>query len=137
MQGAADQTVACVCTDSRLLQPGDLFFALRGERFDGHAFLAEAARKGAAAVVAERTAMPEKMSGCGVVAVMRGSEGAPRRAVNIPWVRADKQYRVSGVFSGKEYGLFSGRRLQEPGLMVELPAYGQDLLEIAVGVGPR
>jgi len=80
VQGAADQTVACVCTDSRLLQPGDLFFALRGERFDGHAYLAEAAGKGAAAVVAERTAMPEKMSGCGVVAVENSRQALGRFA---------------------------------------------------------
>lgn len=38
-------------TDTRSLQPGALFFALRGERFDGHAFLAEAAARGAAGAV--------------------------------------------------------------------------------------
>ena len=73
------------------------------------------------------------VDGCGVIVVMRGSEGEPRRAVNIPWVRDGKQYRVSGVFSGKQYGLFSGRQLKNTGLMVALPAYGQDLLELAPG----
>lgn len=42
-----------VTTDTRALQPGDTFLALRGERFDGHAFAAEAAAKGAAAFVVE------------------------------------------------------------------------------------
>jgi UDP-N-acetylmuramoyl-tripeptide--D-alanyl-D-alanine ligase len=43
-----------VSTDSRTTAAGDLFVALRGERFDGHRFLAEAARRGAvAAVVAD------------------------------------------------------------------------------------
>ncbi len=42
-----------VTTDTRALQPGDTFLALRGERFDGHAFVAEAAAKGAAAFVVE------------------------------------------------------------------------------------
>lgn len=37
-----------VCTDTRTLQPGDTFLALRGERFDGHDFTAEAVRRGAA-----------------------------------------------------------------------------------------
>ena len=47
-----------VVTDTRSLRPGDLFVALRGERFDGHAFVAEALARGAvAAMVAEaRTA---------------------------------------------------------------------------------
>ena len=41
--------------DSRLIQPGDLFFALSGNRVDGHAFLREVAKKGAvAAVVSKR-----------------------------------------------------------------------------------
>jgi UDP-N-acetylmuramoyl-tripeptide--D-alanyl-D-alanine ligase len=35
--------------------PGDLFFALAGEKFDGHDFLADVAKKGAAAVVVSRS----------------------------------------------------------------------------------
>src|SRR5581483_9655243 len=42
-----------VVTDTRALQPGDTFLALRGERFDGHAYVAEALSKGASAVVVE------------------------------------------------------------------------------------
>jgi len=40
-----------VCTDTRSLEPGDLFVALTGENFDGAAFAAEAAAKGAAGLV--------------------------------------------------------------------------------------
>ena len=36
-----------VSTDTRTLEKEDLFFALRGERFDGHHFLKEAFEKGA------------------------------------------------------------------------------------------
>jgi UDP-N-acetylmuramoyl-tripeptide--D-alanyl-D-alanine ligase len=46
--------IASVCSDSRQVRPGCLFVALRGERFDGHAFVAEAARLGAAAALVER-----------------------------------------------------------------------------------
>jgi UDP-N-acetylmuramoyl-tripeptide--D-alanyl-D-alanine ligase len=42
-----------VHTDSRSLQAGDLFVALRGERFDGNAFMAQAKAQGAVAVVCE------------------------------------------------------------------------------------
>ncbi len=49
---------AVVCTsvsiDSRSLEPGALFFAIRGPRFDGHEFLAAAAARGALAAVVDR-----------------------------------------------------------------------------------
>jgi len=40
--------------DTRRLEKGDLFFAIQGANFDGHEYIEEAAKKGAAAVVAER-----------------------------------------------------------------------------------
>ncbi|MCL5968862.1 MAG: Mur ligase family protein [Betaproteobacteria bacterium] len=52
--GAVTQPVLRVHTDSRTLRPGDLFVALRGERFDGHDWLAQARAAGAVAAVAER-----------------------------------------------------------------------------------
>jgi UDP-N-acetylmuramoyl-tripeptide--D-alanyl-D-alanine ligase len=52
--------------DTRTLAPGDLFFAIRGERFDAHDFLATAFERGAvAAVVAKErvTEISEKVPG--------------------------------------------------------------------------
>lgn len=43
-----------VSTDSRTLRPGDLFVPLRGPRADGHDFIAEAFRRGAAASLCAR-----------------------------------------------------------------------------------
>ncbi len=40
-----------VTTDSRDVRPGDLFFALRGERFDGHDFVGQVLAQGAVAAV--------------------------------------------------------------------------------------
>ena len=40
-----------VATDSRAVNAGDLFVALKGERFDGHAYVEEAARRGASAAL--------------------------------------------------------------------------------------
>jgi UDP-N-acetylmuramoyl-tripeptide--D-alanyl-D-alanine ligase len=45
--------IARVHTDTRSLQPGDLFVALRGERFDAHDFLPQARAQGAVAALAE------------------------------------------------------------------------------------
>jgi UDP-N-acetylmuramoyl-tripeptide--D-alanyl-D-alanine ligase len=50
----ADAGFDGVSTDSRTLERGQLFFALRGERFDGHAYAAAAAARGAAGLVVER-----------------------------------------------------------------------------------
>ncbi len=43
-----------VCTDSRAVRPGQVFVALSGERFDGHAFLKQASAAGAGVVIVER-----------------------------------------------------------------------------------
>jgi len=40
--------------DSRVVREGDLFFALRGEREDGHDFVAQAIEMGAFGAVVER-----------------------------------------------------------------------------------
>ena len=50
--GDGTVAVARVHTDSRTLQPGDLFVALKGERFDAHNFLAQARAVGAVAAIA-------------------------------------------------------------------------------------
>lgn len=51
---AAEVRVRTVCTDSRDLRAGDLFVAVRGDRFDGHDFVGEAIRRGAVAAVVDR-----------------------------------------------------------------------------------
>lgn len=51
----ADALFTGVSTDSRGIRAGDLFVALRGERFDGHDFLSSAAAAKAAAAMVERS----------------------------------------------------------------------------------
>lgn len=45
------RAVRSICTDTRQVQPGDLFVALKGDTFDAHEFLQQAVAKGAIAVV--------------------------------------------------------------------------------------
>jgi len=60
--GSVTTAISRVHSDTRSVAPGDLFVALRGERFDAHAYLADAKAAGAVAALAERgleeTALP-------------------------------------------------------------------------------
>ncbi|GAC1440410.1 MAG: UDP-N-acetylmuramoyl-tripeptide--D-alanyl-D-alanine ligase [Mycobacteriales bacterium] len=53
-EAPAGSVTGQVRIDSRAVQPGDLFVALRGERSDGHDFAERAVAAGAAAVLVER-----------------------------------------------------------------------------------
>ena len=67
-----------VATDTRTLAPGDLFVALKGERFDGHDFVDAARERGAAAALValdradalpgNRIAVPDPLAALGVLA---------------------------------------------------------------------
>jgi len=53
-----------VSTDSRTIRHGELFFALKGPRFDGHNFVADAFREGAvAAIVSRPVELPADLAG--------------------------------------------------------------------------
>lgn len=54
LRGDQDIIVNRVSTDTRQIRPGDLFFALRGERYDAHDFLDRAVAAGAAGLVVSR-----------------------------------------------------------------------------------
>ncbi|MEO0142641.1 MAG: UDP-N-acetylmuramoyl-tripeptide--D-alanyl-D-alanine ligase [candidate division WOR-3 bacterium] len=49
------ELVRRVCVDSRQVKPGDLFFALKGEKTDGHLFVNEALKRGAVGVVVQKS----------------------------------------------------------------------------------
>ncbi|MBM7855935.1 UDP-N-acetylmuramoyl-tripeptide--D-alanyl-D-alanine ligase [Desulfohalotomaculum tongense] len=51
IQGDPQQLIENVCTDTRKLQRGDLFFALVGEKHDGHHYARQAAESGAGGLV--------------------------------------------------------------------------------------
>ena len=54
--GAGDVSFDAVERDSRHIQPGDLFVAMRGTDHDGLEFIDQAIERGCAAIVADRSA---------------------------------------------------------------------------------
>ncbi|MDD2918908.1 UDP-N-acetylmuramoyl-tripeptide--D-alanyl-D-alanine ligase [Rhodoferax sp.] len=62
----SDVTIQRVHTDTRTLAPGDLFVALRGERFDGSDFLADARARGAVAAICQGVGAAEKLNQAGL-----------------------------------------------------------------------
>src|SRR5436305_5634101 len=54
LDGPGNIKVRGYSIDTRTLKTGELFFAIKGPRFDGHQFIEQALQKGAAAVVAEQ-----------------------------------------------------------------------------------
>ena len=71
-----DAPLAGVSTDSRSVTPGSLFVALRGERFDGHAFVAKALASGAAAAMVAHAEAPAQKESHAEFAESAESSGA-------------------------------------------------------------
>ena len=67
--GSPELEIKNVCTDSRAAKPGDVFFAIKGEKFDGHEFVEQVAAKDVAAVVVERAKLSAKLPKCAVLVV--------------------------------------------------------------------
>src|SRR5438132_13989328 len=55
LEGSGSVRVRGYSIDSRTLNAGELFFAIKGPRFDGHRFLQQVAEKKAAAAVVEQS----------------------------------------------------------------------------------
>ena len=64
--GVAETAIEGFSIDSRSLSPGDLFVAIRGDRFDGHAFVADALGRGACGAVVSNVAALGSSTAIGV-----------------------------------------------------------------------
>ncbi len=60
-KSTADWSATGISIDTRTLQPGDLFIAIKGDTMDGHQFVADALKKGAAAAVVSQ--VPQGVTG--------------------------------------------------------------------------
>jgi len=78
-----------VHSDTRTVQPGDLFVALKGERFDAHDFLSQAKASGAVAALAERGLAEAGLAGLEVADTQQALTdlaGAWRRRFELPLI---------------------------------------------------
>jgi UDP-N-acetylmuramoyl-L-alanyl-D-glutamate--2,6-diaminopimelate ligase len=91
--GTGDIVASQFCCDSRRVQPGDVFVALRGSRIDGHRHLEAAIAGGAVSVIVERPLSHLDVPQC-VVADTRAAFariclarlGSPQRSINVTGV---------------------------------------------------
>ena len=65
----SEASYANLVTDSRKVKKGDIYLALKGERFNGEAFFEKAAKAGAAALVGRK---PPRIRGCAAIRVPDG-----------------------------------------------------------------
>jgi UDP-N-acetylmuramoyl-tripeptide--D-alanyl-D-alanine ligase len=93
LSGRVFAPVNRVVTDSKAVQPGDLFVALKGERFDGHDFLTAVRGQGAVAALVQR-GRGERPSGLALVEVEDTLSGLQKLAAS--W-RQTLPARVVGV----------------------------------------
>lgn len=68
--------------------------------------------------------------GYGAVVVIRGSQGADKRAVNIPWVLTGRDYQANALLAERPLGHFSGKQLQDGAVHLQLPPLGQEIIEL-------
>ncbi len=58
LQGDKDKWITKISTDSRQITQGDLFIALKGDKFDGHDFIEEVIKKGTGALIISKNTPP-------------------------------------------------------------------------------
>jgi UDP-N-acetylmuramoyl-tripeptide--D-alanyl-D-alanine ligase len=74
LRGSAATPIGTISIDSRTLQPGDFFVAVRGERFDGHRFVADALSRGAAGALVDTEAPDLTATATGEAVLIRAGD---------------------------------------------------------------
>jgi UDP-N-acetylmuramoyl-tripeptide--D-alanyl-D-alanine ligase len=84
LEGHGNLKVKGYSIDSRTLKPGELFFAIKGPRFDGHQFVQQALEKKAAAVVVERPSAGSKIQVGNTIEALQNLARDVRRRWGMP-----------------------------------------------------
>src|SRR5436190_12779013 len=97
VQGMGEPDITNIAEDSRRVEPGCLFVAVRGRSHDGHAFIPQALERGAVAVAGERMELPD---------------GLP---ADVPYVHVPDDRQAVALFSAAFFD-FPSRKLQVIGV---------------------
>jgi UDP-N-acetylmuramoyl-tripeptide--D-alanyl-D-alanine ligase len=100
VQGDPALAVDRLHTDTRTLGEGDCFVALRGDRFDGHAFVRDVRERGAVAAVVSNRLLPDVPADLGLVEVTDTLEALQRFAATYRQLLSARTIGVTGS-SGK------------------------------------
>ncbi len=88
------QFLTGISTDSRTVKAGDCFFAIAGENFDGHNFLADAFAKGASCAVVSRDMPADKFPG---KTILKVSDTVKALGDLAAWYRKDCNFKVVAI----------------------------------------
>jgi UDP-N-acetylmuramoyl-L-alanyl-D-glutamate--2,6-diaminopimelate ligase len=111
IHGPLDREITGVRYDSRRVNSGNLFVAVRGTSFDGHSFIEQAVDKGAVAVVGERAALSQRAT---AIVVPDSREALAQLAANF-FGEPSRKLRMIGVTgtNGKSTTTFLIKHLLE------------------------
>jgi UDP-N-acetylmuramoyl-L-alanyl-D-glutamate--2,6-diaminopimelate ligase len=93
VSGPLDREITGISYDSRRVAPGNLFVAVKGEQFDGHAFVEQAIDKGAIAVVCEKAGLSQRAT----TVVTKNSRGALARLATGFYRHPSRKLKIIGV----------------------------------------
>jgi UDP-N-acetylmuramoyl-tripeptide--D-alanyl-D-alanine ligase len=86
--------VTDISTDSRTVEPGDCFFAISGDNFDGHNFITDVFAKGAVCAVVSQDIGPDKFPG---KAILKVSDTIKALGDLACWYRKDCKFKVVAI----------------------------------------
>src|SRR5688572_13977542 len=106
LTGSPETLARRVCTNSKDVRAGDIFFALTGDKHDGHNFLKEVMGKDAAAAVVSRQRLPVPPMTCGIIAV-----GDTRQALARFAAEYRHDFSLPAIAVGGSYGKTTTKEL--------------------------
>ena len=101
VSGSPETNLRGISIDSRTVRPRELFWALKGDRFDGHDFSSKALERGAGGIVVRESHPVLSVLGSDPVVV---AVGDTERALGdfAGWWRKERQVRVIAIARSKQ-----------------------------------
>ena len=114
IKGSLELEITSVCCDSRKVQPGSLFVAVKGHKFNGEDFISEAIKMGAVAVAAESplslsiTSIQVSSSYSALACIAETFHGKPAEKMDLIGVtgtngKSSTVYMIDALLKGSSY----------------------------------